>query len=552
MNKKALFLIITIVAGFLFTSCSTLSLGSGNEDDKKEYNFFDSQDDVIDTGPVKGGTLKFYSTIPDTLNPILTNNLYIRDYASFVYESLVAIDKNQKAVPVLADRWEVSPDGLTWTFHLKEDILWHDGMPFSSEDVEFTVNSIISSPNSSYKQNVENIVSIAAADSKTFKVVLENPNSFTAELMTFPILSKHQYVGEDLVASEKNNSPIGTGPYKFVEYKVGSNIKLSSNEKWWKSQKRDENALDLPYIEEIDIRVFDKNKSNAAAFQGGDADLLTIDRTWWSKYNGRSDIMLKRYTSNKYEYIAFNLSNKILKSTEVRQAIAYTVDKTKIINDLLPGEAVASDLPIIPDTWLNDTKAVYYNEDKEMAKKLLEDSGWEEENGILYNKINGVKTPLKLEMLVNNDNALRIKVANEIKAQLKEIGIELSVKEMSWEDEFKNINRKKFDMVLLGCTVTTVPDISFMYSSEVGTLNISGYKNEDVDKYLKMIIGERNEPVKKAYFTNMKELINQDIPYLGLYFYNDAVVYSKRIKGEFAPHLWNKYFDMTKWYIPVT
>jgi len=552
LNKKVLIVIITILAGILFTSCGALSLGNENVEEEKEYNFLNSQDDVIDTGPVKGGVLKLYSTIPDTLNPILTNNLYVRDYSGFVYESLVSIDKNQKAVPVLADRWEVSVDGLTWTFYLKENILWHDNMPFTAEDVEFTVNSIISSPGSSYRKNLDNIITFAAADSNTFKLILKNPDSFTAELMTFPIIPKHLYDGEDLTTSAKNNSPVGTGPYKFVEYKVGSHIKLTSNDKWWQANKKDANALALPYIEEINIRVFDKTKSIAAAFQGGDADLLAIDRTWWSKYSGRSDIVLKRYTSNEYEYIAFNMSNKILKLTEVRQAIAYGVDKTKIINDLMPGEAVASDLPVLPDTWLNDTKAVYYNADKELAKKLLEDSGWKEENGILYNRINGVKTSLKLEMLVNNDNATRIKVANEIKAQLKEIGIELTVKEMSWDDEFKNINKKKFDMVLLGCTVANVPDMSFMYSSEAGTLNISGYKNEDVDKYLKKVIGERNESAKKAYFTTLKELINKDVPCLGLYFYNDAVIYSKRLKGEFAPHLWNKYFDMTKWYIPLT
>lgn len=552
MKKKAYLLLITIIAGILFTSCGTLSLGSGNTEEEKEYNFLNSQDDVIDTGPVKGGVLKLYSTVPDTLNPILTNNIYVRDYSGFIYESLVTIDKNQKALPLLADKWEVSVDGLTWTFYLKENIFWHDNVPFTAEDVEFTVNSIISSPNSSYRKNLDNVITFAASDSKTFKLILKNPDSFTAELMTFPILPKHLYEGEDFLTSANNNNPIGTGPYKFVEYREGSYIKLKNSDNWWQVDKKDGNGLTLPYINEIDIKVFEKTKSSAAAFQGGDADLITIDRTLLSKYNGRSDIILKRYTSNEYEYIAFNLSNKILMSVEVRQAIAYAISKTKIINDFLPGEAVASDLPLIPDTWLNDTKAVYYNEDREKAKKLLTDSGWEEVDGILYKRINGVKTPLKLELLVNKDNELRVKIANEIKAQLKEIGIEVNVKDVTWDDEFKNINKKKFDMVLIGCTVPTVPDLSFMYSSETGILNVSGYKNEEVDKYLKKIIGERNEGAKKSYFTNMKNLINQDVPYLGLFFYNDAVIYNKRVKGEFAPHLWNRYFDFTRWYIPLT
>ncbi len=533
------------------TSCSALSSGKENAEEENKYNFIDSQDDVIDTGPVKGGVLKLYSTTPDTLNPILTNNLYVRDYSSFIYESLVVLDKSQKATPVLAERWETSNDGLTWTFHLRENISWHDNMPFSAGDVEFTMNAIISSPNSSYKKNVDNITTFAAVDSKTFRIVLKNPNSFTAELMTFPIIPKHCFVGQDLATSAKNNSPVGTGPYKFAEYKQGGYIKLINNEKWWKLEKKDESALSIPYIEEIDIRVHDKTKSSTSAFQGGDVDLLTIDRSWWSKYNGRSDVTLKRYISNEFEYIAFNLSNKILKLKEVRQAIAYSVDKTKIINDLLPGEAVASDLPVMPDTWLNDTKVVYYSADKEKAKKLLADSGWKDNNGVLYKKINGVNTSLKLEMLVNEDNKLRLKVAEEIKNQLKEIGIELTIKELSWEDEFKKIDKKKFDMVFIGCTIPSTTDLSFMYSSEGAALNISGYKNEQVDNYLKMILKESNEYSKKAYFFNMKELINQDVPCLGLYFYNDAMIYSKRIHGEFSPYLWNRYFDVTRWYIPV-
>ncbi len=551
MNKKTLLFIISISISILFTSCTALSIGEENNQNN-EYNFLDSEDDVIDTGPVKGGVLRLYSTIPDTLNPILTNNLYVRDYSEFVFESLVKLDKSQKAIPVLAKSWEVSNDGLTWTFHLEENILWHDNMPFTAEDVEFTLNAIINSPNSSYKTNVNNITTFMVVDQKTFKIVLRNPNSFTAELMTFPILPKHYFFGEDLIASAKNNTPIGTGPYKFSELSPGQYVKFRSNENWWKAEQADKGSVKLPYIEEIEIRLYEKTKISSEAFQGGDVDLLTIDRSLWSKYNGRPDITMKKYTTNNFEYIAFNLSNKILKLPEVRQAIAYAVDKTKIINDLLPGEAVASDLPLMPDTWLNDTNAVFYSTDREKARKLLEDSGWKESNGLLYNRINGVNTALKLELLVNEDNNLRVKVAEEIKNQLKEIGIELTIKKLKWEDEIKNLDKRKFDMVFIGCQVTSIPDLSFMYSSETGTLNLSGYKNIEVDEYLKKIMSEKDESLKKAYYLKMKELINQDLPCLGLYFYNDAVIYSKKLKGEFNPYLWNRYFDLIQWYIPFT
>lgn len=549
MKNKTLFLIIIICISILFTSCSALRIRENNLDEN-EYNFLDSEDDVIDVGPVKGGVLKLYSTIPDTLNPILTNNKYIKDYSGFVFESLVTLDKNQKPTPVLAKSWEVSEDGLTWTFHLEENVFWHDNMPFTAEDVEFTLNTIIGSPNSSYKTNVNNIAWFSALDSKTIRIVLKTPYSFTAELMTFPILPKHYFNGEEVTNSPKNNSLMGTGPYKLMEYNPGQYIKLRSNDNWWKAEQEVNSDIKLPYIQEIEIGLYEKTKTNVEAFQGGDIDLLTIDRSLWTKYHGRQDIVMKKYTSNKFEYIAFNLSNKILKLPEVRQAIAYAVDRTKIINDLLPGEAIVSDLPLMPDSWLNDTNAVFYNYDKEKARKLLEESGWTEKNGLLYNRINGVNTVLKLEMLVNEDNSLRLKVAEEIKKQLKEIGIELIIKKVKWEDEMKSIEKGRFDMVFIGCQITSIPDISFMYSSEAGELNISGYNNVEVDEYLNKILNENNEAMKKTYYFKMKELIHQDLPYLGLYFYNDAVVYSKRIKGEFSPYFCNQYFDFVRWYIP--
>ncbi|MFZ5987999.1 MAG: ABC transporter substrate-binding protein, partial [Bacillota bacterium] len=321
----------------------------------------------------------------------------------------------------------------------------------------------------------------------------------------------------------------------------------------WNGQVVDENGNTIPYIAEIVIKIFGKNRSVANAFQSRDVDLITMDRESYRRYSGRSDITLKKYPGKKFEFIAFNLSNKILREKEVRRAIAYAVDKVKIINDIMPGEAIASDIPVIPDTWLYDTNILSYNVDREKAKKLLEDSGWKDNNGVLYKRINGVNTPLNLEMLVNDDNEVRIQAAEKVKGQLKEIGINLEIKKIKWDDEFKKIYSGKYDMVFLGCTIASIPDISFLYaSSQIGTgLNIAGYRNENIDWYLYQILFESDSSRRKAYFINMKEILNQDMPYLGMYFYNDAVMYNKRIRGDLNPSVWNKYNDFIKWYIPV-
>lgn len=554
MKKRTLSVVLFILVSLIISGCSVdlNSLLGDNTDN--DYSFLNNDaDDILDTGPVKSGILNLFATAPDTLNPILTANAFVKDYSCFVYESLVKLNEKQKPVPVLAERWESSEGGKVWTFYLKDNIYWHDNIRFSAEDVEFTAGTIVNAgANSPYAASFKNVVSFSAVDSKTFKVEMDSPNSFTPELMTFPIIPKHYYLGEDIMNTEKNNRPIGTGPYKFAEYKENEFVKLQSNENWWNNTDTDEDGLTLPYILEINIKIFGKDSSVINAFQSKEVDVIIADTKNWIGYSGRSDITLKKYLSNRFEFIAFNLSNKILKEKEVRTAIAYTVDRGKLVNDIMPGEAVVSDLPVIPDTWLHDTNVISYERDIEKAKQILEDSGWKEKNGVLYKRINGVNTPLTLELLVNTDNERRLEVAEEIKDQLKEAGIVLNIKSVTWEDELNKVKSGKFDMAFIGCTVPSIPDISFLYSSaEIGTgINIAGYENESVDNYLSQILRETDSSRKKAYFFNMKEAINEDMPYLGLYFFYDAAIYNKRIRGEFSPCIWDKYDNFTKWYIP--
>ncbi|MCX7711069.1 MAG: peptide ABC transporter substrate-binding protein [Clostridia bacterium] len=555
MKKVSILLIIMLLATILLTSCK-LPEEMGKAEEKQELDSVlnKNKDDVMDSGPVRRGTLKLFSTKPDNLNPVLTNNIYIQNASKMVFESLVKLDKKQKPVPMLAEKWEVSPDGLMWTFYLKQNIQWHDKMPFSSEDVEFTIATILNpASNSVYRKNIENITTFASIDRNTFRIALKKPNSFTPELMTFPIIPKHYYVGEDVIKSQRNMKPVGTGPYKFLEYQENSVIKFIMNENWWNSKNNEKNAPELPYIHDVEVKIFDNVKDSLSAFQTRDIDSTVIMTGDSSKFSGRTDLTIKKFPSNHFEFIAFNLSNPILSDKVVRQAIAHAVNKTKLIDDILPGDAIASDLPVIPDTWLYDTNVLNYTPSPSKAKELLIQNGWKEENEVLRKRINGINTALELEILVNEDNETRFKAATAISEQLKAAGINLKVRKLPWEDEFKLINSRKFDMVLLGSTTTSIPDISFLYSSsEIASgRNISGYSNKSVDTYLEQMSTENDSSYKKALFLNMKSMINDEVPYIGLYFYNHAMLYNKKVKGELDPYLWDIMNNMTKWYIPV-
>jgi peptide/nickel transport system substrate-binding protein len=554
MRKASFLLLVLFIMNIGLTSCdirNSLNVG------KKEGNSATTpknEGDIMDRGPVKGGVLRLFSTMPDTLNPILTKNVYVRDLSEFVFESLVSLDRNQIPVPELADKWEVSKDGLSWTFYLKNNINWHDGMPLTAEDVEFTFETILNTKtNSVYKSNLENIAAFTAIGRNVIKVILKEPNSFTAELMTFPIISKHYFAGEDMQKTGRNMTPMGTGPYRFLSYDGKNLIKLILNEKWWKIAQSQNQDQAVPYISELDVVLYKNSKDALNAFQTNDIDVTFIDSGDFSKYQGRNDIALKKYPSNKYDFISINHSNPVLKEKSVRQAMAYAIDKVELINKVMQGEAVAVDIPVLPDTWLYNSDILYYNSSSKKAREILTEDGWKEnrDTGVYYKTLNGVYSSLTFDILVNDDNEIRIKAAEEISRQLGQAGIKLNVVKTKWDDEFKKLNTKKYDLALLGWSIPSTEDMSFAYSSLNVDTNVAGYKNADVDGYLKQILIESDDNRKKTLFYNMRSMINDDVPYIGLYFYYNAVLFNKRVKGDSSPYLWGKYNDFAKWYIPI-
>ncbi|HHV98569.1 MAG TPA: peptide ABC transporter substrate-binding protein [Clostridiaceae bacterium] len=560
--KRVLLTIAVFAVCVIFASCGTMvQYQDGQEHNLNNINMnIYISDNVIDRGVTRGGTLNLFTTVPDTLNPVSTKNVFVQGFSGLVFESLIKLQENQSPLPVLADRWSVSQDGLVWTFHIREDVKWHDGTPLTAEDVEFTVNEILNSGNGSiYKSNLQGATSFGAIDRNNFRIVIGKPNSFQAELMTFPIIPKHyfeKYGDQDLMSG---TLPPGTGPYKFKSIEKDKVIHLTANENWWNALSRGEDSLKLPYIENINVKIYQGVEDALNAFNTKDVDVAFIDFADLERYKGSVHTSLKTYPSRNFEFIALNFNNKILSDGAVRKAIAYSIDRNKIINDILPGRGIISDIPVIPSSWINDTSISSYNVDLVKAREILIENGWNEDNGRWSKRINGKREYLSFELLVNNENLLRKSVAEEIVRQLKNLGIEVTVVPLNWDEMLEKIESGKYDMALMGCTVPQIPDISFLYAtpyfsfipSEGYTVarNISGYTNPDVDDYIIKIFSETDNERKKALFINMTGLISDDVPYLGLYFLNNAVMYRKTIRGTIDSHIWDKYNDITQWYI---
>lgn len=592
MKKNKWFLAI-ILNIFLLASCQT---GIGDEQLQLQHYYngndgakYEADYDILDKGPVTGGTLNLFTTEPDTLNPILTKNTYVSDFLNFIYEGLTHLDEKQRAIPVLSDSWSVSSDGLVWNFHIRDGVKWQDEQPFTAYDVEFTIQLLLNpSVNSVYKPLVMNIAAYSAVDSSNIRIVLKKPNSFMPEMVTFPVLAKHQFLQKDIISASKNFSPIGTGPYRYISYTEKERVELKSNENWWYLNAEDSKAKDGMFMSMIHINIFNNPDEAMGAFQTGEIDIAGIETGDFTKYQGRSDLIIKKYTSRNFEFLAFNLQNAMLADNCVRKAIALAIDRERIISSTLPGEAVASDIAILPDSWIADMEGVsagvsaMYSiaegagkpvspqdgTDVKTAvtitaktpKEALLQGGWKESTQGYYKLINGVRKYLKFELIVNSNNSLRIKAAQEVSKQLKQAGIEAVCTQVQWNDFLTRMNSSKFDMAFTGCRIPQIPDVSYLYSSGYlpaalpakydSAKNISGYNNIQLNEYIATLFSENDTDRRKVLCSNIRQITANDPAYIGMYFLRDAMVYGRNVRGPLEPDSWNRYKDMMHWYKP--
>lgn len=549
-----LVLVLIMVAGCEAGDKALENTGSGTDLVAKKA------DDIMDMGPVKGGTLKLFTTVPDTLNPVMTGNLYVKDLLSLVFEGLVKLDKSGKPIPALCKKWEVSPDGLLWTFTLQDNVKWHDGIPFTAHDVDFTISTILNpSVKSIYKDNLGNVAAFSVIDNTSFRIILKEPDSFTAERMDFPIIAKHYFSGEDILKSSRNFSPMGTGPFKFQSYEEQKIIRLQSNPLWWNGQPAGKTTPATPYLGDIEVKVYNKASEGINAFGGGEVDVATIGLNEIKKFKGRTDLMLKVYTVSSFEFVAFNTTRPGLSDKAVRQAAMLGVDRGGIINEILPGEAVVSELPVMPGNWILDQVATPSPYSREKARDTLTAAGWKSDGSVMAKSVDGTYTTLGFELLVNNDNEIRIKVADRIAEGLNAIGFKVRVRKAGWEEVLSSINSRKYDMALVGCNTKTVSDLMNLYGSNgkgsggtaSGAGNIAGYSNPIVDGYFGALMREPDLVKRKGIFKDLKSVLQTDVPYLGLYHLNQSMLFSKRLKGEISPYDGVRLNDAAKWYLPV-
>ncbi len=483
---------------------------------------------------------------PSNLIPLLATDSPSHEVAGYVYNGLVKYDKDLNVVGDLAESWDISKDNLSITFHLRRNVTWHDGRPFTAHDVMYTYRVTVDPRTpTAYSGDFMLVKKAEVLDDYTFKVSYEKP--FAPALVSWgaAVLPRHLLEGVDIASSSLRRAPVGTGPFIFREWIGGDRLVLGFNSHYFEGR---------PYLDRYVMRVI---PDTATAFlevkQGGIdmADLTPMQAVRQTDYpRFKREFNKFKYLDFAYIYLGYNLRHRFFKDKRVRQAITYAIDKKEIIDGVLLGQGIEATGPFKPDMWAYNGKVKKYPYDREKAARLLEEAGFVKgQDGILRKD----GSPLEFTILTSQGNDVRIKCAELVQKRLSEIGIRVRIRVIEWAtfiNEF--IDTRNFEAVMLGWTIPTDPDLfDIWHSSKQGKkeLNFISFENKEVDDLLVRARHTLDRESRKKHLYRIQEILAEEQPVTFLFvpYANTAV--HKRIKGiEPAPA--GIKHNFIKWYVP--
>lgn len=482
-----------------------------------------------------------------TLVPILASDSASSDICGMIFNGLVKYNKDINIVGDLAESWNIEDEGKVIIFHLKKNVTWHDGAPFTARDVEFTYKKLID-PNvkTPYSADFERIKDFDVIDPHTIKITYKEPFAPALSSWGMWIMPEHILRGEDLNKTQFSRSPIGTGPYKFKSWKTGEKVELISNHDYFEGR---------PYINRYIYRIIPDEATTFLELETEGVDMSSLSPLQFTRQTN-NNFFKKHYNKFKYPsfgytYMGYNLCEPKFQDIRVRKAINYAVNKQEIIDSIFFGLAVATTGPFMQDSWAynKDIKAAPYN--PEEAKRLLGEAGWSDKNADGYIEKDGKK--FEFTVIVNQGNAERIRCAELMQKHLKDVGITMKIRVIEWSSMINEfINKRRFEAVLMGWFLSRDPDCyDIWHSSKTreGEFNFIGYSNNRIDQLLAE--GRRTfDKAKRAeIYHEIHKLIYADQPYLFLYSDDILPIVNKRFKNVESSPIGIGY-NFIKWFVP--
>lgn len=432
---------------------------------------------------------------------------------NLIFDSLIEKD-DQGLVPWLAERWDISPDAKEYTFHLRKDVKWQDGEPFTANDVKFTIEyEKEHSPASAY--DISSVSDIEVIDDNTIKFTLAQPIApFLDEISSVKIVPEHIY--KDVSDPNKFDSPeavIGTGPYKLAEYsKEHGTYKFVANEDFWGPEQR---VKTIEFIPVSDATV---------AFQQGEIDFVGLSADLLDMFKDDSGVYIFQQPAIWGYELSFNMNkNPILKDKAVRQAFAYAIDRDELVDKIGRGAGKPGSMGILPQDhiWYNDNLPKYEH-DAEKAKQVLSDDGWTDSDGDGIMDKDGQK--LSFTIILSSDQA---RIGELVKERLKEAGIDVTIQAIESKSRDSKLKEGDFEIGINGYggwggdadyLRTKFCGMSFGIEGASHGRPLIGYQNDKVDELSLAQLSETDEEKRKEIVYELQEVLADEVPSVPLYY----------------------------------
>lgn len=495
---------------------------------------------------------------PSTLNPYYATMYATNLVANVVLEGLVAVDPAGRYYPVLAAEVPsvanrgVSPDGRTVTFRLRPGLRWSDGQPVTSGDVRFTWEAIMNPANRVVtRAGYDLIERLETPDAAT--VVLRFKRLYAPFLTLFPYVLPRHVLGSlpDLNQAPFNRLPLGTGPFRAVEWVSGSHIVFQRNPNY--------RVGDRPFLDRLIFKMVPSREVGIAQIKTGEIDALwNLSEYQIPEFARLTDISLSIASSSLSEKLVFNMSaagdpavpHPILGDKRVRYAIQYAIDKQLIVDKLLYGKARVGTAEV-PQGWASDPTIKPSEFNPEKARRLLKEAGWQDTNG--DGVLDRAGQPLKLRLSTTSGDKLRELVEQLVQEQLKAVGIAVSIENVlptvlfgSWADRSPR-KRGTYDIQMYSPGPAIDPDsylYGFYHSSQIPVEanrgagnNTSRYHSAAFDRAVEAGRATADVEKRREAYVQASRLLNEDLPILILYTRLFVDAYRVTVRGH-APNPW--------------
>ncbi len=444
--------------------------------------------------------------------------------AGNIYESLLKYDGDLNAIPNLATAWTISDDGLVYTFDIKQGVKWHDGAAFTAHDVVFTADVFLRETHPRFRVAMERVKTVEALDDFTVQFTLNSPfGPFLGmfETGTMPLVPKHIYEGTDFRNNPANNTPVGTGPFKFDSWERGSNIHLVRNE--------DYHVDGLPYLDEMYWHVIPDAAARAVAFETGQIDILpggSVEAFDVPRLIAMDNVCS---TDKGWEFFAphskleINTRSGPMADARFRQAVMYAMDREFYRDVIWNGFGMVANGPIGSRTRFHDAALPEYSQDKDRARELLKEMGYDE-------------TPVRLLALPYGETWQRW--AEAVRQHLEDVGIKVEIVTTDVAGWGEKIGNWDFDLAFnylyqYGDPALGVARLYVSTNISKGSPwnNVSGYENAEVDRLFEEASIAFRKDDRQALYSEVQNILVKDVPYAWLLELEFPTIYRCDVKN---------------------